>query len=101
MALGRRRLLGIGGAALAASVLPFRIARAAGGTDALLLNCMDYRLTEATTKYMVQHGMAEKYDQVVMAGAALAAKNDKFPAWGTTFWDHVRWRSTCTTSTRS
>ena len=90
IALGRRRLLGIGGAALVASALPFRIARAAGGTDALLLNCMDYRLTEATTKYMVQHGMAEKYDQVVMAGAALAAKNDKFPAWGTTFWDHVQ-----------
>ena len=59
-------------------------------TDALLLNCIDYRLTGATEKYMAQRGMAGKYDQLVLAGASLAAKNDKFPAWGTTFWDHVQ-----------
>jgi hypothetical protein len=59
-------------------------------TDALLLNCIDYRLTAATERYMAEHGMAGKYDQLVLAGASLAAKNDKFPAWGTTFWDHVQ-----------
>lgn len=90
--IDRRRLLaglGIAGAALSGGIVP-RAAWAAGGTDALLLNCIDYRLTAATTNYMTKHKMAGKYDQVVLAGAALGAKNDKFPAWGTTFWDHVQ-----------
>lgn len=90
--IGRRSMLGLlgGGAALLAGGLHPRLALAAGGTDALLLNCIDYRLTGATEKYMAQRGMAGKYDQLVLAGAALGAKNDKFPAWGTTFWDHVQ-----------
>jgi len=87
--VSRRRLFGLGVGALAAGgILPR--AFAAGGTDALLLNCIDYRLTGATTRYMEGRGMAGKYDQVVLAGAALGAKNDKFPAWGTTFWEHVQ-----------
>lgn len=87
----RRRVLGALALTGAGLALPFgRIALGAGGTDALLLNCIDYRLTGATTQYMAKHGMAGKYDQIVLAGAALGAKNDKFPAWGTTFWDHVQ-----------
>src|SRR5438270_30997 len=87
----RRRLLGALGIAGAGLTLPFgRIAFGAGGTDALLLNCIDYRLTAATTQFMGKHGLAGKYDQIVLAGAALGAKNDKFPAWGTTFMDHVQ-----------
>ena len=92
--MDRRRLiglLGIGGAALLAGTsLPATRLLAAGGTEALLLNCMDYRLTAATTRYMAEHQMAGKYDQFVLAGASLGAKNDKFPAWGTTFWEHVQ-----------
>ena len=53
--LHRRRLLGLlgSGAAtlLAGTSLPFGTSFAAG-TDALLLNCIDYRLTDATTRYM-------------------------------------------------
>lgn len=91
LAFDRRRLLTGVGLTGAGFALPFgRIAFGAGGTDALLLNCIDYRLTGATTQFMAKHGMAGKYDQIVLAGAALGAKNDKFPAWGTTFWDHVQ-----------
>jgi carbonic anhydrase-like protein len=90
----RRRLiglLGIGAAwAVAGTSLPGRSAFAAGGTEALLLNCIDYRLTAATTRYMAERGMEGKYDQFILAGAALGAKTDKFPAWGTTFWEHVQ-----------
>lgn len=87
----RRRLLGALAIAGAGVALPLgRIALGAHGTDALLLNCIDYRLTGATTQFMVKRGMAGKYDQIALAGAALGAKNDKFPAWGTTFWDHVQ-----------
>jgi len=34
--------------------------------------------------------MDGKYDQFILAGAALGAETDKFPAWGTTFWEHVQ-----------
>jgi hypothetical protein len=90
-AFDRRRLFGALGLVGAGLTLPFgRIAFGAGGTDALLLNCIDYRLTGATTQFMDKHGMAGKYDQIVLAGAALGAKNDKFPDWGKTFRDHVQ-----------
>jgi Putative carbonic anhydrase len=93
-AWGRRGLLKFGamGAAglLAAAGPPWGDALAAGGTEALLLNCIDYRLTAATTRYMTGHGMAGKYDQLSLAGASLGAENDKFPAWAATFWDHVQ-----------
>jgi hypothetical protein len=88
--LDRRRLLGLAGLGLASTVLPVGRVFAAGSTDALLLNCVDYRLTGATSKYMESQKMAGKYDQMVLAGAALGAKNDKFPAWGQTFMDHVK-----------
>jgi hypothetical protein len=92
--LDRRRLmamLGTGASGVVAgAILPGWPAFAASGTDALLLNCIDYRLTAATTRYMAQQGMAGKYDQFILAGASLGAKNDKFPAWGTTFWEHVQ-----------
>ena len=39
---------------------------------------------------MAANRLEGKYDQVVLAGASLGAKNDKYPAWGTTFWDHVQ-----------
>jgi len=92
--LDRRRLitmLGIGAAGVVAGTsLPGWRALAAPGTEALLLNCIDYRLTGATTRYMTKRKMDGKYDQFILAGAALGAKNDKFPAWGTTFWEHVQ-----------
>lgn len=91
--LTRRRLLSTlawtGGAALAGMALPWRAALAAE-TDALLVNCIDFRLTDATTRYMAGRGMAGKYDQLVLAGASLAAQTKKFPAWGETFWEHVK-----------
>jgi hypothetical protein len=90
--MDRRRLIGLLGIG-ASSVLMSTMGRGAlvgGKVDALLLNCIDYRLTAATTRYMAQHRMEGKYDQFILAGAALGAKNDKFPAWGTTFWEHVQ-----------
>ncbi len=91
--IGRRRFLQIatlGGAACLLSVgLPGHIARAAGGTDALLLSCMDYRLIDETERYMTQRGMRNKYDHIVLAGASLGALTDKKPAWNAAFWEHL------------
>lgn len=77
------------GAALLAPAFP-RPARAAGSIDALLLNCMDYRLVDDVTAYMTKRGLANQYDQVILAGASLGALTEKAPAWGTTFWEHVK-----------
>jgi carbonic anhydrase len=63
---------------------------AAGGTDALLLTCMDYRLTDDVADYMQnQIHMKKKYDYVILAGASLGVNNTKYPNWGKTFWEHL------------
>ena len=62
----------------------------AGGTDALLLSCMDYRLTDEIPDYMQNHlQMKRKYDYVILAGASLGVNNTKYPNWGKTFWEHL------------
>lgn len=89
-AIGRRRFVtmaSLGGATLATTLIP-RIARA-GACDALLLNCMDYRLTAKITGYMAAQGLAGNYDQVILAGASLGAVTNKFPDWGRTFRQHL------------
>ena len=91
-AIGRRQFVKLaalgGGAALLGSFLP-ATAHAAGGTDALLLSCMDYRLVDETEAFMAGKGMRNKYDHIVLAGAALGAVTSKFPAWNTAFWEHL------------
>ncbi|MFD0914812.1 carbonic anhydrase [Pseudahrensia aquimaris] len=58
--------------------------------EALVLNCMDYRLVDDVTRYMEARGMRDSYDQVILAGAAIGALTYKRNAWGQTFWEHVR-----------
>lgn len=88
----RRAALGAialgGGVSLLTSFTPQR-AFAAGHADALLLNCMDYRLTNDVTRYMDQRGYAESYDQIILAGASLGALNDRYPSWTEVFWSHL------------
>lgn len=90
--IGRRQFVKLaamgGAAALLGSFLP-RTAHAAGGTEALLLSCMDYRLVDDTERFMAGKGMKDKYDHIVLAGASLGAVTDKFPAWNTAFWEHL------------
>jgi hypothetical protein len=70
-------------------LFPMGGSHAAGQTEALLLSCMDFRLVDATARYMASRGLAGKYDHIILAGAALGALTEKFPAWNQTFWDHV------------
>jgi len=90
---GRRRFLQTlalgGGAAGLTVLLPAARSRAAGQTEALLLSCMDFRLVDHTARYMTSRGLKDKYDHIILAGAALGALSDKFPAWNQTFWDHL------------
>ncbi len=64
-------------------------APASHGTEALLLTCMDYRLTDDTSRYMEGRGLHDRYDHVVLAGAALGVNTEQRPAWGQTFWEHL------------
>ncbi|WP_043745992.1 carbonic anhydrase [Paramagnetospirillum magneticum] len=77
------------GAALWVNFKP-SISLAAGGTEALLLSCMDYRLMDDIVRYMDGRAMTNKYDHVVLAGASLGVLQDKNLSWGQTFWDHVQ-----------
>lgn len=89
---GRRNFLKL--AMLGGAVSLYQVANpsAAGAatTDALLLSCMDFRLTDDIVRYMDGRGMTDKYDHVVLAGASLGAMTDQFTAWGNTFRDHLQ-----------
>jgi carbonic anhydrase len=87
-AIGRRGFITMASAAAGVALLP-DFARAAEGTDALLLSCIDYRLTGKVSDYMTAQGMAGKYDHVILAGAALGAVTHQFPDWGRTFRQHL------------
>jgi len=88
---GRRRFMRIallGGAATLAGVPTARV-HAAGEAAALLISCMDFRLIEKTERYMTGRGLRNQYDHVILAGASLGVLTEKYPAWGTTFWEHL------------
>lgn len=90
-ALSRRGVLGaaLGMGALLGPRMAWASEPPLHDVEALLLTCMDYRLTGATTKWMDGRGLSEDYDHVVLAGAALGATTPKYPAWSATFWDHL------------
>jgi len=89
MSASRRDFMRLAVLAGGAGLVGASTAEAAGETDALLLSCMDYRLTSATERYMASRGLGTRYDHVVLAGAALGAVTPKFPAWNQTFWEHL------------
>lgn len=98
--LGRRRFLQLGvlgaGASLLALPVPVSLADEKPCTpdkpkaEVLLLTCMDYRLTEKTTSYMLERKLAGNYDHIVLAGASVGVLQTKHKAWGDTFRQHVK-----------
>src|SRR2546428_10930509 len=73
----RTAIVGGGAAVLGTALWPLG-AFAAGHTDVLLLNCMDYRLVGKTRSYMVRRGLGDqKYDHIVLAGASPGAGTRK------------------------
>ena len=51
--------------------------------DALVMNCIDFRLVEDTAALMTELGLAGRYDNFVLAGAALGVLQNQ--AWRETF----------------
>src|SRR5215470_12591951 len=87
-AMSRRRfgLLTVSAAAMSFATLS---ARAAGHADALVVTCIDYRLVDDTTRFFDSMHMAHTYDQVSLAGAALAGVSPMFPSSNAAFWDQL------------
>jgi hypothetical protein len=98
-AFGRRRFLELAGTAGAAALVSTGINlgvtkvptlfAAGGNVEALVLSCMDFRLVNEVGFVLNEHGLVNKYDQVILAGATLGVATDKYPAWAETFWNHL------------
>lgn len=83
-----RRTLGKALAGIAgAGFLPQ--AAAAATVTALGVTCIDYRLVDDAVRFFDSKKLTNDYDQVSLAGAALAAVSDKFPSSNAAFWDHI------------
>jgi carbonic anhydrase len=83
----RRQALGILGGALGVGLVT---SQADGATvTALAITCIDYRLVDDAVKFFNGQKLVNDYDQVSLAGAALAAVSAKFPSSNAAFWDHV------------
>ncbi|MDX8350837.1 carbonic anhydrase [Cognatiyoonia sp. IB215182] len=65
-------------------------ARRSHEAEALVLNCMDYRLISAVTDYLDARGLTGKYDQISLAGGAIGVMADEAAPWAETFWAHVK-----------
>ena len=83
------QLMAFGGASLLTAPLWFPRVSLAGSTEAILLTCMDYRLTAEIEQYMENRGLLHKFDHVVLAGASLGAVTAAHKSWNTTFWEHL------------
>jgi hypothetical protein len=64
-------------------------AQAGGKAQALVLNCMDFRLVDEGVQYFNARGLRNNYDQVILAGASIGALGKLGPEWAATFWKHV------------
>lgn len=103
-AVGRRSFLRVAGLGAGAAIVVSVAARPSaaeeltageaaqvkeGTATALMLSCMDYRLTDALVRYMDGRDLANDYDHVILAGAAIGATNQAFADWHPTFWQHL------------
>jgi len=87
-AMTRRGALGLGlGAAMVAAAFP----AAAQSTqyDAMLMNCIDPRVTTASLAFMVSRGFQDSYSQFAFAGGPIGAVAPAFEQWHKTFWENL------------
>jgi hypothetical protein len=58
----------------------------------LLVTCMDLRLMDEISEFMEHDGLVNRYDHIIMAGAALGGLGgnlEKYEHWHRTFLDHL------------
>jgi hypothetical protein len=69
--------------------VPERAARPAPLAQVLVLSCIDYRLADDVGRYLSQRGLDDRYSEMRVPGAGLAAIDGRRPAWVTTVWETV------------
>lgn len=57
--------------------------------ETFLVSCIDPRLTDDTTFYFAALGRTDRYSEMRIAGAALAAIDEKRPAWQAALWENL------------
>ena len=82
----RRGVLGLGFAAAVTTAFP---ALAAGNYEAMLVNCIDPRVTTPSWVYMAERGYKDLYSQFVIAGGPIGVVSPKFASWHEPFWDNL------------
>lgn len=87
--LSRRNFLSAAGGVMGAGLMGGAARAADKGVTALAVTCIDYRLADDATHFLDSHKLTNDYDQVSLAGAALAAVSPRFPSSNAAFWDHV------------
>ncbi len=76
-----------GGASLA--LAPYAAFAAEGNYEAMVLGCIDPRLQGPVRRHVVAKGLAGKYSQFVIAGAAIGVVAPAFKDWHKAFWDNL------------
>ena len=85
--LSRRGALGVGFAGAVLAAFP---ALAAGGSyDAMLVNCIDPRVTTPSQAYMAGRDLKDKFSHFVIAGGPIGIVSPKFAEWHKAFWDNL------------
>jgi len=69
--------------------LPERGPRPAPVAQVMVLSCIDYRLVDDVSRYLSQRGLDDRYSEMRVPGAGLAAVDGRRPAWVTTVWETV------------
>ena len=87
--MSRRGLLAAAGGMIGAGLLTGTAVAADKGVTALAVTCIDYRLADDATHFLDGQKLTNDYDQVSLAGAALAAVSPRFASSNAAFWDHV------------
>ena len=57
--------------------------------DAFVLSCIDPRLVDDVTQLLATMGRANRYSEMRIAGAALAAVDQNRPGWNTAVWENL------------
>jgi hypothetical protein len=60
-----------------------------GNYEAMLVNCIDPRLTTSSLNYMSASSMRDRYSHFVVAGGPFGAVHPRFAGWHATFWDNL------------
>jgi carbonic anhydrase len=85
--LSRRGLFGLGFAGAVTAAFP-ALAQYAQ-YEAMLVNCIDPRVTTASWAYMGAHGYKDLYSQFVIAGGPIGCVAPVFADWHKAFWDNL------------